>query len=100
MSRIVIHDWLAWGNLVKTWSTGRTYFAGKSYPRPKTLDELKAQLIESGAGSIPDWVVDFEFVEWNEERLLIELPSSVAILNAEALLKAGKPYPLPAFYGN
>lgn len=100
MSRIVINDWLAWGNLLKTWTTGRAYFSGKLYPRPKTLDELKAQLIESGAGSIPDWVVDFELVEWNEERLLIQLPSRVTILNAEALLRAGKPYPLPAFYSN
>jgi hypothetical protein len=98
MSRIIVNDWLAWGNLLKTWATGRPNPAGKFYPRPKTLEELKAQLVESGAGSIPDWVVDFELVEWNEEKLRIQLPSSETIANAEALLSAGKPYPLPSFY--
>jgi hypothetical protein len=99
MSRIVINDWLSWGNLLKTWATKRSYFdTGKVYPRPKNLDELKSQLGETGAGSIPDWVVDFELVEWKEEKLFIELPSSETISNAEALLRVGKSYPLPAFY--
>ncbi len=99
MSRIIINDWLAWGSLLKTWATGRSYSAtGKVYPRPRTLDELKAQLAESGAGSIPAWVVDLELVAWDEATLRIELPSREMILGAEALLRAGKPYPLPAFY--
>jgi hypothetical protein len=98
MSRIIINDWLAWGNLIKTWATGRPFSTGKLYQRPQTLDELKAQLSETGAGSIPDWVVDFELIEWSEERLVIQLPSREAILNGEALLKAGRPCPLPTFY--
>jgi hypothetical protein len=99
MSRIVIHDWLAWGNLVKTWTTGASYFpSDKRYPRPKTIDELKSQLVDSRAGSVPDWVIDFELIDWSEERLLIELPSSQMIFDAEAFLRLGKAYPLPVFY--
>jgi hypothetical protein len=99
MSRIVIDDWLIWGNLLKTWTTGKDYLpTRKLYPRPRSLDELRRQLVASGAGSIPDWVVDLELVSWNEKRLLIELPSRENILDAETFLKSGKPYPLPDFY--
>jgi hypothetical protein len=98
-SRIIINDWLAWGHLVKGWATGDDYFAaGKTCPRPATLDAFRAALLATGAGSIPDWVVDFELMEWNETKLLIQLPSAEAIRNAEAILRLGKPYPLPAFY--
>jgi len=98
MSRIIINNWLAWGNLLKSWATGRPDpVAGISAP-PKTLDELKIQLVKTGAGSIPGWVVDFELVAWQEEKLRIQLPSRQIILNIEALLKAGRPYPLPSFY--
>lgn len=99
MSRIIINDWLIWGNLLKTWITGKDYLlTGKLYPRPRSLDELRRQLVASGAGSIPDWVVDLELVSWDEKRLLIELPSRENILNAETFLKSGKSYPLPTFY--
>ena len=99
MSRIIVNDWLIWGNLLKTWTTGKDYLlTRKLYPRPRCLDELRRQLAASGAGSIPDWVVDLELVSWNEKRLLIELPSRENILNAETFLKSGKPYPLPTFY--
>jgi hypothetical protein len=98
-SRIIIHDWLTWGQLVKSWATGDDYLAtGKSCPRPATLDALRAALLTTGAGSIPDWVVDFDLMDWNETKLLIQLPSAEAIRNAEAILRLGKPYPLPAFY--
>ena len=99
MSRIIINDWLAWGRLLKTWVTGKDYFGnGKTYPRPETLEELKAQLADCGAGSVPDWVVGFELVDWDEKKLSIELPPVEVILNGEAILRSGKQYPLPAFY--
>jgi len=101
MSQIIIDDWLIWGNLVKTWTTGKDYLlAGKPYPRPRSLGELRGQLLASGAGSIPDWVVELELVSWDEKRLLIKLPSRERILKGENFLKSGKPYPLPAFYRN
>jgi hypothetical protein len=101
MSRIVINDWLAWGNLLKTWTTGRGYCRdSQMYARPSTLNEARAQLAKSGAGSIPEWVIDFELIDWCERKLLIQLPSSRTISTAETLLDAGKPYPLPAFYRN
>jgi hypothetical protein len=98
-SRIVINDWLAWGNLIKTWATGQSYFRdGKIYPKPATLNELKDQLAQTGAGSVPDWVKSFELVEWSEEKLVIELPPRKMVLEAEARLEPGAPYPLPSFY--
>ncbi len=100
-SRIVIDDWLAWGNLIKTWSTGQSYFPdGKIYNKPTTLDELKDQLAQTGAGSLPAWVQTFQFVEWKEDNLVIELPPGKMVKDAEAQLKPGTPYPLPSFYQN
>ena len=96
MSRIVINDWLAWGNLLKTWTTGRDYCGdGRMYSRPSTLNDMRAQLAKSGAGSIPEWVVDIELVDWSEKKLLIQLPSSRTVSNAEMLLKARKPIRCP-----
>jgi hypothetical protein len=99
MSQIVISDWLSWGNLLKTWATKASYFGdGTVYPVPRNLDELKDQLHQTGAGSVPDWVTELELVEWHEEKLFIALPSRETIFNAEMYLRTGKPYPLPKFY--
>jgi hypothetical protein len=98
-SRIIINDWLIWGNLLKTWVTETSYFAdGTVYARPRTLDDLKEQLRRTGAGSVPDWVVDFELHEWQQDKLVIELPSKDMTLAIEWQLKADVPYPLPPFY--
>jgi len=52
------------------------------YSRPSTLNDMRAQLAKSGAGSIPEWVVDIELVDWSEKKLLIQLPSSRTVSNA------------------
>jgi len=65
------------------------------YSRPSTLNDMRAQLAKSGAGSIPEWVVDIELVDWSEKKLLIQLPSSRTVSNAEMLLKARKPIRCP-----
>ena len=92
MPRVATPDLLL---LIKTWATRRADPVGRLYPHPKTLDELKAQLIESGAGSIPDWFVDFELLEWKEEKLRIQLPLSETVKNAEARAERGKALSCP-----
>ncbi len=99
MSQLVINNWLNWGNLVKTWVTRGSYFDdGRIYPIPRHLNALKEQLRDAGVGSVPDWVTDLRFIDWDETALVVPLPSISAITSAESYLRSGRSYPLPRFY--
>jgi hypothetical protein len=109
--RLNITDPVKWGNLVKTWATGRnTYLEDGPYPVPQSLAELKQQLAQSGAGTVPDEVKSVQFIvpADHPSLLLILLPAKEAIDEVEAELSTMKQqaaggsaspvYPLPAFY--
>jgi hypothetical protein len=89
--RIADGDYVKWGNLVKAWSKG-------TKARPTTLEEFREQCNDADVGiSIPDYVSDVEFVQREKETLLVRLPSSEMIVQAEEHLETS-PYSLPRFY--
>jgi hypothetical protein len=100
MAQIEISDFEKWGNLLKTWATGENKLRdGKSYDLPKTPHALKEQLTRAGIdGQVPDSVQFIQFITPDSKTLVIVLPTREAILEAEAKLGLGQPYPLPAFY--
>jgi hypothetical protein len=100
MAQIEISDFERWGNLLKTWATGQNRLGdGKTYDLPKTPQELKEQLAHAGIeGHVPNAVQFIQFITPDSKTVVIVLPTSEAIVQAEAALGSGRPYPLPAFY--
>jgi hypothetical protein len=99
MSRINITDWDKWGKLVKGWVTGTDCINdGNPYPKPKTLEELKAQLSTSRAGSVPDGYSDLAFYEYGPPTLVIALPSKDMFDEGERTVMTSGTTRLPAFY--
>ena len=48
IERMVVTNHERWGNLVKTWSTGKNYLEDDNeYPIPETVDEFKEQLAKA-----------------------------------------------------
>jgi len=103
LERVQITNYERWGNLIKTWATGKDYVAdGNRYPVPKTLNEFNEQLQRAQVGaSIPDGVRGVQFIQMNDETLLIRLPPKEGVeqagsradvrrdLRPAALLQAG-----------
>jgi len=99
--KLNITDWERWGKLVKTWATGsNTYLQdGHSYPVPRNLQELKDQMAQARAGTVPQHFTSLQFVSLDgDATLVIYLPPAQAITDAEADLRSTGFYPLPPFY--
>jgi hypothetical protein len=91
---IEVADHIEMGRLVIEWATDKN-------TRPKTLDELKAQL--DGIARVPDRIKSFEFCQGTKEKLVLRLP--VKEMMERAVNEMSDPerngnYPMPQFYSD
>jgi hypothetical protein len=110
MDTITVESFLNWGKLVKTWATGKSYFENDSppitidkLPIPRSIDELKAQMLLVGAGvSIPANVVGLAVVQYTPDTMVIRLPPKARIEAMEKTLSEPGmiAYDLPNFYAD
>jgi hypothetical protein len=92
-------NWRRWGDLVRSWIFNKS-------TRPKTGADMQAQMNTNDVvGQVPDPARNVEFVDYDDDKLYIPLPSETMVLNDEALLRAiaarppgERQYPLPNFY--
>jgi hypothetical protein len=108
METITVANYLNWGKLVKTWATGKSSFENDfppitidKLPIPRSIDELKAQMLLVGAGVfIPANVVGLAVVQYTPDTLVIRLPPKARIeAKEDDLMQPGqRPYDLPPFY--
>ena len=106
--RVTIGNWTNWGNLVKSWASGENRVGkqftgmppGAAPPIPQSRDELIQQCKDADVGMvIPDRVKAVQFIQANEETLLIRLPAKPMLLDSEQAIRANiQDYPLPSFY--
>jgi hypothetical protein len=99
--RVMATNYSNLGNLVKSWVLGedRVNF-GEAPPLPKSLEELKAQCVRADVGlEVPDSVKAVQFIQANDETLLIRLPSATKLTASEQMIKDSPAnYPLLKFY--
>lgn len=101
IERLQITNHERWGNLVKTWATGKNYLDDdNTYPLPTTVEEFKEQLAKAQVfATVPDRFKHIQFVSSDQETILVKLPPKVMIEDSESLLnQPGSSYPLPPFY--
>ena len=93
MERATVVDYEAFGNLVKDWAKGEK-------PIPKTLDELKDQAAQVGAGLvIPQQYKNLEIRQRTPDTLYLMVPVAQLVIDTEAVLQdKNSSYPLPFFY--
>jgi hypothetical protein len=105
--RVEITSWERWGMLVKSWATGENKFHPSTNLHklpapslPKDLAEFKAQCTQFGVGiNIPDRITGVQFVQSNQETLLVRLPDAEMVTDSEQAIQADpNAYPLPPFY--
>jgi hypothetical protein len=93
-----------WGNLVKTWATGKSYFADiaiEDLPIPRSIEEVRRQLRRVGAADlvIPASITGLTIIQHSTSTMTIKLPPKEFIEAKEAQLSSDPgSYPLPAFY--
>ena len=98
LERMQVTNHERWGNLVKTWSTGKNYLDDDNeYPIPTTVDEFKEQLAKAQVFmSVPDRFTKVNFVEQDLDTIVVRLPPAQAIADSEEKLsQPGATYPLP-----
>jgi hypothetical protein len=92
----------AWGRLVKTWATGKSYFPAVSVdklPVPRTLDDIKAQCTLVGVEiTLPPKFTGLAVLQHGPETLALRLPAKEMVEAAEARLSQGLDYRIPHFY--
>jgi hypothetical protein len=101
IERMVVTNHERWGNLVKTWSTGKNYFEdGNEYPIPESVEEFKEQLVKAQVFmTVPERFTQIKFVEQTMDTIVVRLPPKFAIEDSEERLsQPGSTYPLPPFY--
>lgn len=100
VERFTVSDEIAWGKLVKSWATGKSYFEGLPPPAlPRTLQDIKDRCADIGITvSIPAMHKGLVVVVSSEEVFMIKLPSKSLVEATERELGEGAPYPLPKFY--
>jgi hypothetical protein len=92
-------NWRRWGDLVRSWIFNPN-------TRPETTADMQSQMNDNNiAGQVPGPVRKVKFVDYDDDKLYISLPSTTMVLNDESDLNAiaGRPpgqrkYPLPNFY--
>ncbi len=98
---IKVDDPIAWGKLVKSWATGRSYFQpdAAAPPIPQTIAELKTQCQNVGVTiDIDPSIKGLAVMRYSEETMTLRLPPKALIERSEQLL-ADSDYPLADFYG-
>ena len=121
--RINPTNYLAWGNLVKTWATGRNYVDQKptaealiplvqqdpiKYPKPTSFEDFVEQCIAAGVGLVyedgqstqvrPEDGRGFLLVQATPGTMVLRLPAAEMLHASEAALLGGERYPIPDFY--
>lgn len=107
MEQVSVASLHRWGKLIKTWATGKSYFANdadpvgiEELPIPRTIAELQAQARRVGARvTIPDNVKGLAVIQYSPDTLVIRLPPKERIEATEARLGQSNAYPFPDFYG-
>ena len=76
LERMQVTNHERWGNLVKTWSTGKNYLDDDNeYPIPTTIDEFKEQLAKAQVFmTVPDRYTKVQFVEQHMDTIVVRLP--------------------------
>ena len=76
IERMQVTNHERWGNLVKTWSTGKNYLDDDNeYPIPTTIDEFKEQLAKAQVFmTVPDRFTKVNFVEQHLDTIVVRLP--------------------------
>ncbi len=101
IERMTVTNHERWGNLVKTWSTGKNYLEdGNEYPIPESVDEFKEQLAKAQVFmTVPERFKQIKFVAQEQDTIVVRLPPKVMIADSEERLsQPGATYPLPPFY--
>src|SRR6202163_2656833 len=101
IERLVVTNHERWGQLVKTWATGKNYLEDENeYPIPQSVDEFKEQLAKAQVFmTVPERFKHIKFVSQEQDTIVVRLPPKVMIADSEALLnEPGATYPLPPFY--
>ena len=88
LERMQVTNHERWGNLVKTWSTGKNYLDDDNdYPIPNSVEEFKAQLAKAQVFmSVPDRFTKVNFVEQHLDTIVVRLPPAQAIADSEEKL--------------
>ena len=91
--RVEIVNYEAFGEKVKAWAKGTD-------PIPTTVEEFKLQLAEANVGAkIPGQLKRVQFVQGDEETLIVRLPAKAMVEDSEKRLASpGASYPLPPLY--
>ena len=101
LERMQVTNHERWGNLVKTWSTGKNYLDDDNkYPIPTTIDEFKEQLAKAQVFmTVPDRYTQGQvrrIASWTRSWCVA---AAVAIEDSEEKIsQPGATYPLPPFY--
>ncbi len=102
-TQIGISDYSQWGKLVKSWATGKNYFADEGFdpfPVPRTLTDVQDRCKHVGVVlTLPPSVTGLAMVEYSPEVLTIKLPPKAMVEQSETEIgNDGNPYPIPDFY--
>jgi hypothetical protein len=91
--RVEIVNYEAFGEKVKAWAKGAD-------PLPGTVAEFASQLAAANVGAtIPQSLKRVQFVQGDEETLVVRLPARAMVEDSEQRLAApGASYPLPPVY--
>jgi hypothetical protein len=109
MTEVPAASYLAWGKLVKTWATGKSYFEDDSppigldkLPIPHSIEELRAQMVLVGAEALlpPPHVVGLAIVQYTPDTMVVRLPPKARIEAKEKILEQPGAYDFPSFYAD
>jgi hypothetical protein len=109
MTEVPAASYLAWGKLVKTWATGKSYFEDDSppigldkLPIPHSIEELRAQMVLVGAEALlpPPHVVGLAIVQYTPDTMVVRLPPKARIEAKEKTLEQPGAYDFPSFYAD
>ena len=92
IERMVVTNHERWGNLVKTWSTGKNYLGDDNeYPMPETVDEFKDQLAKAQVFmTVPERYKQIKFVAQDIDTIVVRLPPKFAIEDSEERLSQAR----------
>ena len=89
-----VTDYVAWGNLVKSWAKG-------DKPLPTTLANFISQCDNADVGMLmPAYINDLFVLQKPKTVFVLRLPPKDLVQESENALNAGGLYPIPQFYND
>jgi len=89
-----VTDYVAWGNLVKSWAKG-------DKPLPTTLANFISQCDNADVGMLmPNYINDLFVLQKPKTVFVLRLPPKDLVQESENALNAGGLYPIPQFYND